>query len=137
MRKMLVGMNLLLMLAGVAAAQAGTNMQDGMWEITSTTEMAGMSFSMPGSSFRQCITREDLVPRQQEPQQTCEMLENRIEGDTVIWKIRCTTEGGPVTSEGRITYHGDSLEGVINTTGPQIPGGMKQTMQGKRVGACP
>ena len=124
-----------LVLPSVALAQP--NVQEGMYDIETTTEMPGMGFTMPAVPFSQCITREDLVPRQQAAQQDCELLESEIEGDTVTWKMRCQSEGGPITSTGRMIYHGDSFEGTVETISEQIPGGMRQSMKGSRNGPCP
>lgn len=137
MRRFIFPFMLLVFMTAPLAALAEPDMQEGMWEIKTTTEMPGMAFTMPAVSFSQCITKEDLVPRQQAPQQDCELLEHRIEGDTVTWEMRCVSEGGGLTSSGRVIYHGDTFEGNIETTGEQIPGGMQQTMRGRRVGPCP
>jgi len=121
----------------VSTVQAAEiDMQEGLWEIRSTTEMPGMPFSMPETSYRQCITRQDLVPQPQQAEQQCKMLENSTSGNTVKWKVVCTSEEGKMTSEGSLTYHGDRFEGTIKSSGPQLPGGMTQKMAGQRVGAC-
>lgn len=119
-----------------APGLAAPDMQPGRWEISSTIDMPGMGFSMPASKTTQCISREDLVPQTQQANEKCQMLENKVNGNTVTWKIRCESEGGTMTSQGELVYHGDLFEGTVNTTGSQMPAGMTQKMTGKRIGNC-
>lgn len=115
---------------------ASPNIQPGRWEITSTMEMPGMAFSMPATKHTQCITNQDLVPQAQQGNDKCQMLENTIYGDTVTWKVKCESEGGTMTSEGKVVYHGGSFDGSVVTNGSQMPAGMTQKMTGKRIGEC-
>lgn len=137
MRGLSLSLMLVVFMVLPSMALAQPNVREGMYDIETTTEMPGMGFTMPAVPFSQCITKEDLVPRQQTAQQDCELLESEIEGDTVTWKMRCQSEGGPITSSGRMIYHGDSFEGTVETISEQIPGGMRQIMKGSRNGPCP
>ncbi|HKL25627.1 MAG TPA: DUF3617 family protein [Desulfuromonadales bacterium] len=137
MRGYLASLLLLAFMLIPSAALAEPNVREGLYEIETTTEMPGMGFTMPAVPFSQCITKEDIIPRQQPAGQDCELLESRIECDTVTWKMRCQSEGGPITSTGRLIYHGDSFEGTVETISDQIPGGMLQIMKGSRNGPCP
>lgn len=116
---------------------AATNMQTGNWEISSTLEMPGMAFTLPASTHTQCITSEYLVPQEQQENDKCQMIENSSHGDTVTWKVKCESEGGTMTSQGKIVYHGDTFKGTVQTTGSQMPSGMTQKISGKRIGDCP
>jgi Protein of unknown function (DUF3617) len=51
--------------------RGGVDMQDGLWEITTTTEMAGMPFQIPPMTITQCITQQDLVPQDEQPGNEC------------------------------------------------------------------
>lgn len=120
-----------------ALALGSPNMQPGNWEITSTIEMPGMTFSMPASKHTQCISSEEMIPQAQQENDKCQILENQLHGDTLTWKIECESEGGVMTSRGKIVYHGATFDGTIHTTGSQLPSGMTQQMTGKRIGNCP
>lgn len=118
------------------AAFAAPDMQPGRWEITSTIEMPGMAFSIPPTKHTQCITSKDLVPQQPQDNAQCRILDNKIDGDTVTWKMECDSQGGTMTSLGKIVYHGSSFEGDMETTGGQMPAPMTMRMSGKRIGSC-
>jgi hypothetical protein len=108
------------------------NMEDGLWEITSTVDMPGM----PAKSFTNttCLTKEKAVP--QTTQSECTMKDVKTQGNTVTWTVVC--KGGMSTSTGKVTYAGTTMDGVVETTvktnGKTMT--MKSTIKGKRIGAC-
>ncbi len=118
------------------AGAAGLNMQEGLWQITSTVSMPGMS--MPPTSFKQCITKQDLVPRNSQPGQECSVGNVKQEGDRVSWTLRCATPGGSMEGNGEITYKGDTFSGdmLMKISGQQGME-MKTHMEGRRIGNCP
>jgi hypothetical protein len=135
MRKMLLpGLLLGLFLAGGVAA-GGVDMQDGQWEITTTIDMPGMPMRMPPMTMTQCITQQDLIPPNEQPDSECEVTSNQINGNTVTWSIVCSGEGGNTRGDGQITYHGDRFEGSMKMS---MPEGMTMTnrMSGRRIGPC-
>ncbi len=137
MRGIIVFSSLIMAVALVCSqAQAEPNMRPGQWDISSTMEMPGMAFSMPAMTHRQCITKEDLVPKNEEQDKECKMQEMKVTGDTVTWTIKCDSPGEKMLSKGKIVYRGDNFEGTVVTTGDQMPSGMTQKMTGKRVGDC-
>ncbi len=111
---------------------AAPNMEDGLWEITSTVDMPGM----PAKSFTHttCLTKEKAVP--QTAQSGCTIKDMKTQGNTVTWTVVCRE--GMSTSTGKVTYAGTTMDGVIETTvktGGQTMT-MKSTMKGKRIGPC-
>lgn len=120
---------------------AGPNMQPGQWEITTTIEMPGMPMKMPPMTTTQCLTKDNLVPKQPSRpgvNQPCEITNSGVNGDTVSWNMRCADEG-KTEGHGEITYHGDTFEGVIKMiSGISGKGRMQMTlhMKGKRIGEC-
>ena len=133
-----------ILLAGIAALLlsghgAGVladapNMKDGLWEMTIKMEMAGMPMEMPEMKHTQCITKDNAVPDTSQPDQKCEMISNKVSGDTVTWEMECDTPQGPAHSKGTITYHGDTFDGTVNMTMGQMV--MTQKMSGRRIGDC-
>jgi hypothetical protein len=109
---------------------AAPNMEDGLWEITTTVDMPGM----PSKSFTHttCLTKEKAVP--QTAESGCTIKDMKTQGNTVTWTVVCR-EG---TSTGKVTYAGTTMDGVIETT--MKTGGqtmtMKSTMKAKRIGPC-
>ena len=109
---------------------AAPNMEDGLWEITSTLDMPGM----PSKSFTQtsCLTKEKAVP--QTAESGCTIKDMKTQGNTVTWTVVCK-EG---MSTGKVTYAGTTMDGVIETTvktnGKTMT--MKNTIKGKRLGPC-
>lgn len=137
MRKLTIFVAIIALFTGLPAlALASPDMQPGRWQITSTIEMPGMAFSMPATTHTQCISGQDLVPQTQQGNDKCQMIENATDGDTVTWKVKCASEGGTMTSRGKVVYHGDRFYGAVVTEGSQMPAGMTQTMTGKRIGDC-
>ncbi len=131
-----VGCMALLMLTGMSAgAMAGSvNMNPGMWEWTATMEMPGMPMQLPPSSYSTCITSVDFIPKDSKLGQSCETIDLQTHGDTVSWNMSCTTPQGSATSQGQITYSGDTAVGdmQINSMGML----MLSKTTGRRLGPC-
>ncbi|MGA2515819.1 MAG: DUF3617 family protein [Thermodesulfobacteriota bacterium] len=110
---------------------AAPNMEDGLWEITSTMEMPGM----PAKSFthNSCLTKEKAVP--QTSQSDCTIKDVKNLGNTITWTVVCRE--GATMSKGKVTYAGTTMDGVIETT-VKSNGGKTMTMKmkGKRIGPC-
>ncbi len=116
------------------------NMKEGLWEITTRMQMQGMPMQMPVYTFRRCITREDMVPRQEDrPGQECKVLKTDVKGDTVTWVMECRDNNGTTRAEGRATYRGESFDGEVRVT--MESAGMKgmemiQQISGRWMGSC-
>jgi hypothetical protein len=111
---------------------AAPNMEDGLWEITTTVDMLGM----PSKSFTHttCLTKEKAVP--QTAESGCTVKDMKTQGNTVTWTVVCRE--GMSTSKGKVTYAGTTMEGAIETTVKtnEQTMTMKSTMKGKRIGPC-
>ncbi|OOZ37568.1 DUF3617 domain-containing protein [Solemya velesiana gill symbiont] len=129
-----VGLIALVLLGGCSQANE-VNMNPGLWEWRSEIEMPGMPMKMPPTVYQQCITREDLVPKEGGDNQDCELSEMETTGDTVSWRMTCSGPAGQVASVGKMTYAGDSAMGEVSVDA----GGMKMLSRtsGQRVGDCP
>ncbi|MCU7905105.1 MAG: DUF3617 domain-containing protein [Candidatus Thiodiazotropha sp. (ex Epidulcina cf. delphinae)] len=117
-----------------AANASDINMNPGLWKWTAVIEMPGMPMQPPPSSYTTCITKADFVPKGNTQGQSCKTIDLQTEGDKVSWNITCTRPGSVTTSQGDITYHGDTAEGVIHITTQ----GMQMTSRttGERLGSC-
>ena len=109
-------------------------MQDGLWEITTTVEMAGVPAGMiKPQTFTTCLSKSDYVPKT--PKETdCTIKDVKTEGNTVTWTVVCKD----ASMKGRITYAGTTYDGTMETSMKQEGKDMtvKTTMKGKHLGPC-
>jgi hypothetical protein len=125
-----------LLMGSWAWAGPSIDMEEGLWEIHSSMKMEGVQgMTIPPTTYTQCITQEDLVPRNDQPGQECEITDVQVKGNTVSWVMKCSGQGGNVEGTGSITYNGDRFEGTMEFN---MPGGMRMTgkTKGKRIGDC-
>jgi hypothetical protein len=115
-------------------AGAGSNIQEGLWEITTEVKMSGMQ--VPPQKHTQCFTKEDMVPVDPNNPQGCVVKEKNINGNTVNWTMECSTSGATTVSKGSITYAGDSFSGKMETTVKEMNMEMTSIMSGRRIGPC-
>ncbi len=111
---------------------AAPNMEDGLWEITTTVNMPGAG--LKSFTNTSCLTKEKAVP--QTAESGCTVKDVKAQGNTVTWTVVC--QEGMSTSTGKITYTGSTMDGVVETTvkaGGQTMT-MKSRMKGKRIGPC-
>jgi len=125
------------------AAFAEPNFTEGQWEVKGEAKLEGMPFPMPAMPFgySQCITKKDLVPQQQQKDQECTTVSQKIEGSTVSWEVSCKdTKSGSVTdSTGTATYAGATFEATmhsVTTDAKKSKISSAMTMKGKRTGDC-
>ena len=127
---------LILLCAAGPAQTAGVDMQEGEWEVSSESSMTMGTMSMPsmGSKSTYCITREDLVPKT-EKDKDCKILNKKVVGNTVSWRMECKKAEG----EGEITYRGTTYNGFYKMK--MAEDGQTMTMNtklaGKYLGPCP
>lgn len=125
----------ILLMAGPAFA--GPNINPGLWEFTTETQMQGGGvMQVPAETHTQCITQDDLVPMSQNASQECQITNVATNGDTISWDIVCGGQGGQMEGSGEVTYHGNTMEGnmvmAISGTNMQIT----NTISGRRIGNC-
>lgn len=120
----------------MAFAGASVNMQEGLWEISTTADMPGII--MPPTVHKQCIRKNDLVPQNHQPGQECTVADVSKKGDRVMWTVHCDTPGGKMEGKGTITYMGSTFSGdvqmIINDRQEMH---MNTHMKGRRIGDCP
>ena len=119
----------------ITAVQAGSTLdiQEGLWEITSTVKMQGMT--IPPMTFSQCMTQADAVPRNgTSGEQDCEVTAVNTTENTVTWSMVCSGQAREMQGKGSITYHGDRFEGQMSTKSMGME--IITEMQGERIGPC-
>lgn len=135
---LLLSVSLLFVSRSMVAA-GGPDFQEGLWEISSVSEMPGMPV-MPSVKQNQCMTNKNYVPHgKEEKDNSCTVSDLKTNGNTVTWKMACKSKEGAMDGNGKITYNRDKLDGsvVINMQMPGM-GKMQMTnkMTGRRIGDC-
>ncbi len=133
----IASINFMSLSAYSSSASDAINMNEGRWEITTTMEMANLPFQIPPMSHTTCLTKNDLIPQdnEQNRDEDCKVTEQSVKGNTVSWTIVCNTDEGKTTSSGTITYKGNSFTGKINMQMPGT-GTVSQKLAGRRLGSC-
>ncbi len=132
---------LVLALVFPVAVLAAPNMREGLWEITTQTEIRGGP-AMPNmgpQTISQCFTRQDVEnPRSMIPAQSgCSIEDVESVGERVQWKLQCTA---PIPAEGtgETLYNGTSFTGTATMRTDLA--GMKLEVatryNGRRTGDC-
>lgn len=139
----MIANNYLFLLFGsfflAAQAQAAPNMKDGMWEITTKVEIPNMPMPIPPTRHTQCLTIKDAIPQQQVKNNDCKMNSVKSESDSISWSMQCHTKEGALDGTGKVTYKGDSMDGVMTMNIKDSRQGAMQMiyrMSGKYLGAC-
>lgn len=140
-KKLLLSLIIMLSLMCASFAVAAPDMKEGLWEVTVTSkmEMPGMTMPMPPVKYTQCLTKNDFVPQKTEKGEQCEKVNVTINGNTVSWTVKCNGKEGSTKGSGKITYKGNTYEGVMNMTFPNQGGGegkMTSSMSGKWIDKC-
>ncbi|MGC8720186.1 MAG: DUF3617 domain-containing protein [Thermodesulforhabdaceae bacterium] len=96
------------------------NFKEGLWEITTEMTASNVPYQMPPQKITQCIKDKNANYSRNifvgsESKQDCK-VEEKIEGNTVHFKIVCKEGNEIMTNEGEITYRGDSFEGSSRAT---------------------
>jgi hypothetical protein len=135
----------LLLLTGgtVTAIAAGPDLKEGEWGVSYRMEVVGMPFPMPPITVRKtmCLSQKDYIPDNSQQGQDCKISDQKVTGNTVTWTMRCKTREGAIEGHGRVTYHGDRYDGVMEaqltgTDNSDMPARYRYTMKGERLGVC-
>jgi len=122
----------------VRHSEAAINMHEGEWETTMEMKIEGMPYAIPPVKTTQCITKDNLVPRQ-EGNKNCKMKSQQVVGNKLTWSAECVERGSTTEMQGEITYSGDSYKGNITVKRKDESGKVMVTtgvMSGRRIGEC-
>ena len=134
-KKALILMVVLFFLLNVSYIVAeNLNMKEGLWKITVTMKIPEMTMQMPAHTFTHCLTKTDYIPLKEEPNEDCKIIKHDVVDNTVIWVIKCRAPEGDVINSGKVTYNGNTFNGIIKIEQE----GMKitQKIKGKWIGKC-
>lgn len=146
----------LLALSAPLFAQAGP--KEGKWEYTTEMDVPGMpqmpklpdnvklpaGVQMPKmgpngmlSTFTQCVSKGDWIPREQKGAEQCKVTRQEQSGNTMKWETVCTTPQGQVTGQGVATYQDTSMQATMKMSATGREGfAMTTRIKGRYLGAC-
>lgn len=128
----------------ILPAVAAPTMQAGLYEISTQMVMKGMPMQMPVSSFRHCITPQDIADGKayasSENSKDCKISNLRQSGNAVSYDFACAMQGGG-SMVGRSSGSNHATGYDILMSGRFVPAmeGMSefsQKMSARRLGAC-
>lgn len=127
----------------VTALAAGPDFKEGEWGVSYRMEVVGMPFPMPPITAKKsmCLSQKNYIPDNAQQGQDCKISDQKVNGNTVTWTMRCKSREGTIEGQGKITYHGDRYDGLmeaklIATDNPGMPIRYRYEMKGERLGAC-
>jgi hypothetical protein len=134
----------LLVLLPLPAAAAAPTMQPGLYEISVQMVMKGMPMQMPVSSFRHCITPQDIVDGKayvsSKDNKDCKISNLKQGGDRISYDFACVMQGhGSMVGRASGSSHATGYD--MTTSGRFVPAmeGMSefsQKMRARRLGNC-
>lgn len=129
-----------LTLAVVSTASAeGIQIQSGQWKVTTTIENSMMPQPQVKTST-ECVKQESWDPTKEmmKDNSGCKVTDQKVEGNTLRWKLECPNKMGKMTGSGEFTVDGDSATGSMDMsmTLQGQPMTFKSTWKGTRVGEC-
>jgi uncharacterized protein DUF3617 len=132
---------LALLLSVPAGLAASTEMQPGLWEITTRVEIQNMPQRMPPQTIRHCYTKKDIeeknptIPQSQD--KNCQIKDYVLDGNKASWSMVCTGEN-PMSASGTMTIGATSFSGTMKSHSGEGGEAMDvtQSWSGKRVGDC-
>lgn len=122
-----------------APAQAELDMKEGYWETVVTISVRGGVFPVPAIKSSKCLTRADPIPNSQ-GNMRCQMLDQRVVGNDVLWRVQCRDDKATMEGSGKVTYAGERFLGEMNMQVSERVSNrrvdMKYILRGERLRAC-
>jgi hypothetical protein len=149
------------LICGAVAAPllAAEPIKEGRWQYTMQMEMPNMpKVEMPANvqlppgmklpqmgpkgmtmNYERCVTKDDLVPRNDKGRDNCTVTKKTQRGNSVDWAVSCDTPHGKMQGAGTATYSGDTMNSKMHLTGTDDRGqpiDVTQNVSGRYLGAC-
>lgn len=121
-----------------AAAEAGIQVQPGLWEFRCSLPDPTGGPSQPLVQ-RTCVRDRTITPdRVMARMKQCRISDAVIQGATAKWKMKCETPLGPMSGRGSLRTNGTAVAGNLDLT--MVVGGFEipatSPFQGRRIGDC-
>lgn len=129
----LLAVTLILLCCSTSVFANNIDLKEGLWQITTTMEIPGMPHKMPGTTITQCLTQKDITPPVNQDE-NCHIEDQKINGNTVSYKMVCNQDGETTSGTGTFSYDDDKMTGRMEVNA----GGMNiiTSYSGKWVGPC-
>lgn len=126
----------LLCVSALPALSSAANMRDGLWEISSRTDMPGMPVKAQPTVVRHCYTKEEVRDQKRVIARdgACTITDMKSSGTRVNWTMKCAGPN-PATMTGETVFGDDSYTSTMHMKS----GGHSMTtrVKARRVGNCP
>lgn len=112
------------------------DLKEGLWEMSVKMEVKGMPMPIPAQKYTQCVTKDKLVPTGEGSKDVnCKVIDYKISGNSITWKMVCKDDEGETTIIGKGTYNLDKFGGETKV---KTHDGMEmvQNITGKWIGKC-
>lgn len=114
-------------------------MQPGLWEITTSMQMQGMT--LPGNKMTHCYTAQDVTAGKHykgDDPGKCTISNMKSSGGNVSYDMSCLIEGGKMTAtvKGKVSPTAYELDQKMRMTPDQGMGEMHSIIKGRRLGDC-
>lgn len=116
-----------------AAFADNINLKEGMWQLTTTMEIPGMPHKMPGGTFTQCLTKENLTPPVNKDK-GCQITNQTVNNNTLNYTMVCNHDGETTSGQGSFSYNNDTMSGRMEITANGMH--IITTYSGKWIGPC-
>ena len=119
-----------------AELRAAEGMREGLWEITSLSEMSGMPMKIPATTIRHCYTKEDVKDQKKviAREKNCTLTDYKVTGNKVVWAMKCTGQNAG-SFKGETTFGPDVYSSIMKMKSKGYD--MTMRVKAKRIGACP
>ncbi len=138
-KKALFILMLPILFGQAALCCAGTQMRDGLWNLSVSTEAAEFPITMPLTQL-QCLKGGGSIAELLKGGPEC-TVDNVVErSGVVMWTMRCAANGIVMEGRGNITLGESTFSGFLNwNVGGLADQGVpiKQRISGQRTGDCP
>lgn len=136
----LIGIIFIVSYAFFASAQE-IEMKEGLWEITTKMDIPGENIPSMSYTYTLCLTKKNMIPYEDMQDKdengfkpNCKLIEYKIKGNTILWKIKCKDKKGVSITTGKTTYTGDTFEGIVKVKTASRE--MTMYQKGKWIGSC-
>ena len=116
------------------------DIQEGLWEVTSTANIAAMPIKMPAVTMERCFTKQSINPENILQKNNCQMNKMDIQNNQAKWSMTCEQDGISMQGTGNIQYQKINFSGTFDMTMSGTSEGsmnIHTQIAGRYIGVCP
>lgn len=124
----------LFFMSALALHAKGADITPGMWKLSMTLQVPGVSFEIPPTFYSSCLKKKDLDPESYKNMKNCKLLQHKITNTSVEGKMECTTGSVKSLYIAKMIYNKTTATGDMKViTGDII---MSSKLSARRMGEC-